>query len=90
MPKFGSYGVDSPGVSVEDVERWLGALLQTYKKRHGLLPVSLVGYKLFTPIDDDTIEQTYVLELRPFNRFDPPDRQRADIDRAIERAVACF
>ncbi|AQG78960.1 hypothetical protein [Spirosoma montaniterrae] len=79
--------VPAPGVSDNAVENFLSVLLQTYKKRHGLLPVALIGYKLFTPLDDDTTEQTYVLELRPFNRFDPPDRKRADIDRAIVQVL---
>lgn len=70
-------------VAIADLERWLGTLLARFKTRHGLMPVTVVGYKLFTPIDEVTVDETYVLELRPFNRFDPPATKRADIDRAV-------
>jgi hypothetical protein len=65
------------------IEMWLGSLLARFKSRHGLMPVTVVGYKLFTPIDETTVEETYVLELHPFNRFDPPATKRMDIDRAV-------
>lgn len=76
-----------PAVSPEQIDRFLGNLLTAYKKRYGIMPMQLVGYKLFTPIDG-IIEETYVLELRPFNRFDPPHVKRADTDRAIGQVVA--
>jgi hypothetical protein len=63
-------------------------LLTRFKARHGLIPINLTGYKLYTPIDDETTEETFVLELRPFNRFDLPDRKRADTDRAVEQLVS--
>lgn len=75
------------GVSAEQVETALGRWLVTYKKKHGLLPVRVIGYKLFTPIDDD-IDVTFVIELHPFNRFDSPGCQRTDTDRAVARVVA--
>jgi hypothetical protein len=75
---------DSP---VEGIEQLLTYLLTTFKRRHGILPIHLNGYKLYTPIDDTSVEKTFVLELRPFNRFDPPDRKRADTDRAIGQVV---
>ena len=78
--------VPNQGVSVEQVETALGQWLATYKKKHGLLPVRVIGYKLFTPIDDD-IDVTFVIELHPFNRFDSPDRKRADTDRAVAQLV---
>ena len=65
------------------VEKLLAAILTRFKSQHGLIPIKLTGYKLYTPIDDELIEETFVLELIPFNRFDPPNRKRADIDRAI-------
>ncbi len=68
-----------------DVDKWLGTLLAKFKARHGLMPVTVAGYKLFTPIDETTVEETYVVELRPFNRFEPPVTKRADIDRAIRQ-----
>ncbi|QJW90307.1 hypothetical protein HNV11_13440 [Spirosoma taeanense] len=79
--------VPIPGVSMERVEQLLAGLLTSFKVRHGLIPINLIGYKLYTPIDDVTIEETFVLELRPFNRFDPPERKRADTDRAVEQVV---
>ncbi|WP_375444229.1 hypothetical protein [uncultured Fibrella sp.] len=68
-------------------DQWVGTLLARFKSRHGLMPVTVVGYKLFTPIDEATVDETYVLELRPFNRFDPPATKRSDIDRAILQLV---
>lgn len=70
------------------VEHWLGTLLIRFKTRHGLMPVTVVAYKLFTPIDDATVDETYVLELRPFNRFDPAATKRADVDRAVRQLAA--
>ena len=78
----------APGTSVAAVEQWLGTLLTGFKISHGLLPVSVVGYKLFTPLDEATVEETYVLELRPFNRFDLPATKRTDVDRAVGQLVA--
>ena len=66
-------------------DQWLGTLLARFKIRHGLMPVTVIGYKLFTPIDETTVDETYVIELRPFNRFDPPTTKRADIDRAVRQ-----
>ena len=77
--------VPAEGVSVESVEKLLSFLLTRFRSQHGLIPINLTGYKLYTPIDDETVEETFVLELRPFNRFDPPDRKRSDTDRAIEQ-----
>jgi hypothetical protein len=74
-------------VPVTSVEKLLASLLTRFKRQHGILPIALKGYKLYTPIDDELVEETFVLELRPFNRFDPPDRKRSDIDRAIAQAV---
>jgi hypothetical protein len=42
----------------------------------------VIGYKLFTPVDE-AVAVTFVLELRPFNRFDTPAIKRSDIDWAI-------
>ena len=77
--------VPTEGVSVVAVELWLGDLLSQFKTRHGLMPITVMGYKLFTPIGDDAIDETFVLELRPFNRFDPPVTKRLDIDRAVRQ-----
>ncbi|HEX9957478.1 MAG TPA: hypothetical protein VGA96_09475 [Fibrella sp.] len=71
-----------------DIEKWLGTLLARFKAQHGIMPVTVVGYKLFTPIEETTIDVTYVLELRPFNRFDPPATKRYDIDRAVLQLAA--
>ena len=66
-------------------DHWLGTLLTRFKIHHGLMPVTVIGYKLFTPTGEATIDETYVIELRPFNRFDPPAAKRADIDRAVRQ-----
>lgn len=78
--------VPADGAGNEAVEAWLGSVLIRFKEKHGLLPVTVVGYKRYTPVED-AIEETFVLELRPFNRFDPPARKRADIDWAIGQVV---
>ncbi len=83
LPASGTLPVTDAGI-----EQWLGTLLAQFKSRHGLMPVTVVGYKLFTPIDETTVETTYVLELRPFNRFDPPATKRSDIDRAVLQLAA--
>lgn len=75
--------VPADGVPAASVEKQLARLLTQFKRRHGILPVTLRGYKLYTPIDDEEVEETFVLELRPFNRFDSPGRKRADVNRAI-------
>lgn len=77
--------VPAEGAPAEAVELFLAYLLTHFKARHGLIPINLMAYQLYTPIDDEAVDQTFVLELRPFNRFDPPDRKRADTDRAIEQ-----
>ena len=77
-----------PGVPAGQVETLISYVLTRFKARHGLVPVNLTGYKLYTPVDDETTEETFVLELRPFNRFDSPDRKRADTDRAVTQVVA--
>lgn len=79
--------VPAPNVPAHAVEAVLGQWLAHAKDRHGLMPVTVVGYKLYTPLDADTVEATFVLELRPFNRFDPPATKRADIDRAVEQVA---
>ena len=79
--------VPAPGISAGQVETAMGTWLSIYKEKHGLLPVRVIGYKLFTPIDDG-IDLTFVLELHPFNRFDAPSRKRADTDRAIGQLVS--
>lgn len=79
--------VPADGMTEVAVKNWLATVLIAFKRQHGLIPIQLVGYKVYTPIDSETIEETYVLELRPFNRFDLPDRKRADTDRAIRQVV---
>ncbi len=77
--------VPAEGVTEKEIEGLLTYLLTRFKRQHGVLPVQVVGYKVYTPIDDEAVDETFVLELRPFNRFEPPDRKRADTDRAIEK-----
>lgn len=82
--------VPAEGVAVDAVEKLLATLLTQFKARHGLIPVKVTAYKLYTPIDDEAIEETFVLELKPFNRFDSPDRKRADVDRTIIQVLELF
>ncbi|WP_354004232.1 hypothetical protein [Spirosoma liriopis] len=77
--------VPAEGVTEKEIQGLLTYLLTRFKGQHGVLPVQVVGYKVYTPIDDEAVDETFVLELRPFNRFEPPDRKRADTDRAIEK-----
>lgn len=79
--------VPAGGIAAAQVETMLTYVLTRFKARHGLVPINLTGYKLYTPLDDETADETFVLELRPFNRFDPPDRKRADTDRAVAQVV---
>ncbi|GAB3996794.1 hypothetical protein GCM10028807_40270 [Spirosoma daeguense] len=79
--------VPAPNVALSTVEQLLAFVLTRFKAKHGLIPVKISGYKLYTPIDEKTVEETFVLELRPFNRFDSPERKRSDIDRAIEQTT---
>ncbi|WP_317047001.1 hypothetical protein [Spirosoma aerolatum] len=58
--------------SLAQVENLLAYVLTRFKHQHGLIPVKLMAYKLYTPIEDERVEETFVLELHPFNRFDPP------------------
>lgn len=78
--------VPAEGITSEQVETAMGNLLMAYKKKHGLMPVRVIGYKLFTPLDDE-IDVTFVLELHPFNRFDLPETKRDDVNRAISQLV---
>ena len=78
--------VPSEKVEKEKVENLIAQVLTRFKSQHGLIPITLTGYKLYTPIDE-AVEETFVLELRPFNRFDPPDRKRSDTDRAIQQIL---
>lgn len=81
----------APGIAIGQVETVLGNWLIQFKQQHGIFPVQLIGYKLLTPVDE-TVDITFVLELRPFNRFDPPVTKRNDIDRAIGQcrdAICC-
>ncbi|GAB4043964.1 hypothetical protein [Spirosoma jeollabukense] len=77
--------VPADAVPVEAIEKLLTFILTRFKSRHGLLPVNVAAHKLYTPVDDEAVEETFVLQLRPFNRFDPPDRKRADVDHAIDQ-----
>ena len=79
--------VPADGIALETVEKLLTYVLTRFKARHGLLPVNVTAHKLYTPLDDESVEETFVLQLRPFNRFDPPDRKRTDTHRAIEQVV---
>ncbi|QIP17890.1 hypothetical protein G8759_19560 [Spirosoma aureum] len=79
--------VPADGIMIEKVERFVSFILTRFKSQHGLIPINVVGYKLYTPIDDETVDETFVLELRPFNRFDPPDRKRSDTDRAVDQVI---
>lgn len=79
--------VPASGGSAARVEQLLTFILTRFKRAHGLIPVQVIGYKLYTPVEDDAVEETFVLELRPFNRFDPPARKRSDTDRAIAQVV---
>ena len=78
--------VPTDTVPVKEVEKLLTFLLTRFKMQYGLIPINLIGYNLYTPIDD-VVEETFVLTLRPFNRFDPPDRKRTDTDRAIHQVI---
>ncbi|MCX6215943.1 hypothetical protein [Spirosoma sp.] len=82
--------VPADGVAEQDIESLLASLLTRFKARHGLLPVKVTAYKLYTPIDANEVEETFVIELKPFNRFDSPDRKRDDVDRAIEQVILFF
>ncbi len=79
--------VPAPGMAIEQVEMWLTEVLAMFKDRHGLLPMHLLGYQAYTPIGEGQTERTFVLELRPFSRFEPPDTKRTDTDRAIGQVV---
>lgn len=79
--------VPAPDVTPAEVETLLASVLTCFKAQHSLIPMHLTGYKLYTPVDDVTVEETFVLDLRPFNRFDSPDRKRTDTDRAIGQVV---
>lgn len=74
--------IPADGITHEQVETALGNWLMAYKKKHGLMPVRVIGYKLFTPIDNE-VDVTFVLELHPFNRFDLPQTKRDDVDKSI-------
>jgi hypothetical protein len=80
--------VPAEGILAGQVETLLTYVLTRFKARHGLVPINLIGYKLYTPLDDESTEETFVLELRPFNRFDLHDRKRSDTDRAVAQVVA--
>ncbi|GAB3782001.1 hypothetical protein GCM10028818_36970 [Spirosoma horti] len=79
--------VPADGIAVDQVEQWLATVLTRFRTRHGLIPINVTAYKLYTPIDEETVDETFVLALTPFNRFDPPDRKRADTDRAITQVL---
>lgn len=79
--------VPTDGIAVDQVEKWLATVLTRFRTRHGLIPINLTAYKLYTPIDEETVEEAFVLAVKPFNRFDPPDRKRADTDRAITQVI---
>ncbi len=73
----------TPGQTEHTVEQFMGQLLVRFRQKHGIMPIQLIGYKLFTPIDDGQIDTTFVLELHPFLSHDPPAIQRTDTDRAV-------
>ena len=80
--------VPTDGVVVSAVETLMAFVLTRFRALHGLIPVTLNGYKRYTPSGEGpsgegSVEETFVLELRPFNGFDPPAQKRRDIDRAV-------
>ncbi|RYC70409.1 hypothetical protein EQG79_11180 [Spirosoma sordidisoli] len=80
--------IPASGIQSPQVERLLASVLIRFKQSHGLVPTTVTGFKLFTPLDEVEVEETFVLQLRPFNRFDSPNHKRADTDRAIQQIVA--
>lgn len=78
--------VPADGKTVDQVEHWLARVLIQFKARHGLIPVNVTACKLYTPIDE-AVEETFVISLKPFNRFDSPDQKRADTNRAITQLI---
>jgi hypothetical protein len=79
--------VPAEDVSAALVEHLLMSVLMRFKTAHGLMPVVLGGHKRYTPVEGYAVDETFVLDLRPFNRFDQPDRKRSDTDRAIEQVT---
>lgn len=77
----------APNQTPQTVEEFMSQLLIRFRDWHGIMPIQLIGYKLFTPTGDGQIDTTFVLELRPFLPLDPPATQRADTDRAVKQVA---
>ena len=43
--------VPAESIAIEQVEKLLADVLIHFKNQHGLIPVNLIGYKLYTPIE---------------------------------------
>ena len=80
----------APGVSEATIEFFLSYLITEFIEESGIHPVSISAHKLYTPYDKEVgpeVDAVYVLELSPFDRFDPPEQVRKDIDAGIASAT---
>ena len=74
-------------VSYEDVEKFLTVITTNFQREFGCSPVLLTTYKILSPDENYQVNPVYVIELKPFDRSDLPDKKRNDIDNAIVQAT---
>lgn len=71
-----------------DIESFLNFLIVEFNNRCSPEPITLKAFKLYSPNSEGrTPDYVYVIQLRPFKRFDCPDKKRQDTDRAILQAT---
>lgn len=76
-----------PGIGLDKVERFITYLMTEFNKLYSFAPITLTGYKLYAPNDEYECDFTFVIELKPFDRFNSPLQNRKDTDKAIKGVI---
>jgi len=74
------------GTSIATAEHFITYLMTEFNNKYSFTPITLFGYKLYSPDDDYEVDHIFVIELKPFDRFDNSKKKRREIDIAIINA----
>ena len=71
------------GISEKSANAFLYFLVNQYPL--GLIRAGLSVYKIYTPFHPlNTANYVYVIQIAPYDRFDTPERKRAETDEGID------
>lgn len=82
-------GLDN--ISLDTIEYFITYLMTEFNYRYSFDPVILTAYKSYTPTmgsqDEYEVNFCFVIKIKPFDRFDEPDKKRTDTNLAILQAT---